>query len=159
MRGGGGGAGGVRRRPPRGEGGSQPGERFFRIVPCPEENTGGLGLSITHYSLPRLPLPLPVALFQVCQQALATLLALCHAPANRHRLAALGVEPRVRALLRSGAFPGPDSAAATAANAVGGGDGGKGSPGKSPKKKRNNNAKGQPSVAARLCDALQVGMK
>jgi len=38
VRGGGGGAGGVRRRPPRGEGGSQPGERFFRAVPCPEKN-------------------------------------------------------------------------------------------------------------------------
>jgi hypothetical protein len=37
-----------------------------------------------------------------------------------------------------------------------GGHGGKGSPGKSPKKKRNA-AQAQPSVAARLCDALQVG--
>ena len=89
----------------------------------------------------------------MCQQALATLLALCHAPANRHRLAALGVEPRVRALLRSGAFPGSDPASV-------GGHGGKGSPVKSPKKKtRNNNTKAEPSVAARLCDALQVGVK
>ena len=89
----------------------------------------------------------------MCQQALATLLALCHAPANRHRLAALGVEPRVRALLRSGAFPGSDPASV-------GGDGGKGSPGKSPKKKKKRNAaQAEPSVAARLCDALQVGMK
>ena len=102
-------------------------------------------------TLPLAFLTLSLLPLQVCQQALATLLALCHAPANRQRLAALGVEPRVRALLRSGAFSGSDPASV-------GGHGGKGSPVKSPKKKRNA-AKAEPSVAARLCDALQVGIE
>ena len=84
-----------------------------------------------------------------------TLLALCHAPANRLRLVALGVEPRVRTLVRGALF----SSVGLSASLMVGGEGGGGSPGKGKRGKKGKGkggGEGVPSVAARLCDALQV---